>query len=359
MLLAFAGNAMAQDDPLYVIKKAGHYLAHVYNESTHAWELQNADAFSPNCLWYSGNTVDITGNNHNYYFIDGTDYHFLAAPLQANGALSLSASLPAISLLRNTDQIYYFYDWDPDAYGRGVARGHQHTGFTQETCQYSWGDGQCWEVYWVEYDNGSWELSGSSSYNITLNGARFRGVDVVEHPMVISNEHNGLNGITLSYYGMQPGQHQDLSASFTFPFDYDFIPAYNQYTFECSVHYYYNNQDHTSVPGGDHGQTSNVSAYEWTISGEGMYYLSFDDSDPVVTSDSPTPTIYYNSFNHEGDKTATITLKVTYEDGSWQTETVSLLLKVECQTPSAPDATVTYEGVTLSWFPTADRYKVY
>ena len=361
MLLAFAGNAMAQDDPLYVIKKDGHYLAHVYNESTHAWELQNADAFSPNCLWYSGNTVDITGNNHNYYFMDGTDYHFLAAPLQANGALSLSASLPAISLLRNTDQIYYFYDWDPDAYGRGVARGHQHTGFTQETCQYSWDDGQCWEVYWVEYDNGSWELSGSSSYNITPNGARFRGVEVIEHPMVIWNEQGGLNDLTLDDYEMQPGQQQGLSASFTFPvpFEYDFIPAYNQYAFEGTVHYYYNNQDNSTPPGSGHGQTSTDSAYEWTISGEGMYYLSFDETENYVTSNLPNPTIYYNRNNNEGDKTATITLKVTYEDGSWQTKTVSLLLKVECQTPSAPDATVTYEGVTLSWFPTADRYKVY
>ena len=70
-LLLFAGSVAAQNDPLHVIKKDGHYLAHVYDETAQDWVLQNADEFGPNCLWYSGNTVNVLGLHHNYYFIDG------------------------------------------------------------------------------------------------------------------------------------------------------------------------------------------------------------------------------------------------------------------------------------------------
>ena len=92
LLFAFAGSVAAQNDPLHVIKKDGHYLAHVYDETAQDWVLQNADEFGPNCLWYSGNTVNVLGLHHNYYFVDGNgNYRFLSAPLQGNGTLSLSA----------------------------------------------------------------------------------------------------------------------------------------------------------------------------------------------------------------------------------------------------------------------------
>ena len=80
--LAFllAGNALAQTDGQYVIKKivaSGetevHYLAHVYNTTTSEWELQDATSFSPNCLWYSGPTFNLSGTHHNYYFFDGIE----------------------------------------------------------------------------------------------------------------------------------------------------------------------------------------------------------------------------------------------------------------------------------------------
>ena len=105
LLFAYAGSVAAQNDPLHVIKKGDHYLAHVYDETTHDWVLQDAATFDPTtCLWYSGNTVNVYGLHHNYYFIDGNDnYRFLAAPLQPNGQLSLSATMPSIQLLRNTD----------------------------------------------------------------------------------------------------------------------------------------------------------------------------------------------------------------------------------------------------------------
>ena len=221
MLFAFAGSAMAQNDPLHVIKKGNHYLAHVItvqNSDTTIWELQDVTTFSPECLWHSGNTVNVLGLHHNYYFIDGYgNYRFLSAPLQAGGTLSLSASLPSIQLLRNTDQIYYFYDWDPDEYGRGVARGHKYAeATTQELCTHTWSeeDQECWDVFWVEYDEGgtnTWKLSGQSSYHITTNGSRYRPVTATEHEEEITSVSGGLDDLTLTYSEMsfndQTNQH--------------------------------------------------------------------------------------------------------------------------------------------------------
>ena len=125
LLFALAGNALAQgQDKQFVIKKTkynpapgeeDHYLAHVYNTTTNAWELQDATTFSPDCLWYSGREISLSGTNHNYYFIDDEDnVRFLMAPLASGGTLSLSNSQPPVYLLNNTDHNYYFYDWDYD-----------------------------------------------------------------------------------------------------------------------------------------------------------------------------------------------------------------------------------------------------
>ena len=135
MLFLGVGGLMAQTDGQYVIKKGDHYLAHVYNETSHEWELQATTSFSPNCLWYSGRDFNISGTNHNYYFYDEytSDYRFLNAPLEANGTLSLSSTVPETYLLGNTDEIYYFYDWDWDTYGPGVARGHKYPEATNAT----------------------------------------------------------------------------------------------------------------------------------------------------------------------------------------------------------------------------------
>ena len=103
LLFAFAGRAMAQDAP-FVIKWNDHYLSHVYNGNT--WVLKDKTDFHPDsCLWYSGQEFNSSGTNHNYYFYDGDNYRFLAAPLQASGELSLSASTPYTYHLRDVDTI--------------------------------------------------------------------------------------------------------------------------------------------------------------------------------------------------------------------------------------------------------------
>jgi len=167
LLFAFAGSAMAQNDPLYVIKYGNHYLSHV--KVGDEWKPKDVNSFKPDsCLWHTGNTYDVTGNHHNYYFMDGAIYKYLSAPLQAGGALSLSNGKPNLDVLRNPADIYYFYDWDLDyttGDGGGVARGKQYVGVSSGECSHSWCGGQCWEVYWIEYNDNQWKLTSESHYS--------------------------------------------------------------------------------------------------------------------------------------------------------------------------------------------------
>ena len=362
LLLFLAASAMAQTDGRFVIKKGGHYLAHVNNGGT--WVLQDATTFSPECIWFSGTTFNPSGTNHNYYFYDGENYRFLAAPLQANGTLSLSESLPSTSLLRNTDQIYYFFDWDSDEYGRGIARGHQHAGITQEgDCVYSWNDedNECWQVYWVEYDEGgtnTWKLTSESNYHILGSAARFRNVAVTVHDMEITSYEGGLGN--LSNYVMDYPSNQSLSISVS-NYTYSYIPTYTAYVFEGGVHNYYNNADQgTNIPDLTTSSDNTVASYEWTITGEGAEYLSFASGSNENTSNLTAPTLYYNVENTTGHKTAILTLTVTYSDGATQVRTATVTVKTHCQNPTQTEApVVTFEGVTVSWVPTAEHYKVY
>ena len=373
LFFAFAGNATAQNDPLHVIKKGDHYLAHGYDETAQDWVLQDAATFDPaTCLWHSGNTANVYGLHHNYYFIDGSgNYRFLAAPLQANGQLSLSATMPSIQLLRNTDQIYYFYDWDPDQYGAGVARGHKHVEATNmNDCSFSWSDpehpdnGECWEVYWVEYDNGTWELSAASTYNIPSNGARYRSVSITEYDEEITGITSSLlpdlQDFTMEFW-------TSYSPSITIPGEVtagSYTPAYTSYVFEGVTHNYYGGVDHGSVAPSATEYSGSYVSLEWTITGDGAFYISFDETEHYTSTDSETPTIYYNRPNTTGHHTATLTLIVTYQDDqgqlSTQERTATISLRSECLNPGqAATPVVSYEGVTVSWYPTASQYRVY
>lgn len=383
MLFALAGNAWAQStDPQFVIKMGDHYLAHVYNGS--AWVLQDVNSFSPNCLWYSGPNFNPSGTNHNYYFYDGENYRFLSAPFEPDGTLSLSASLPATSLLRNTDQNYYFYDWDSDQYGGGLARGHQHNATTASECMAcggNWhdvngqGNYQCWEVYWLEYDS-QWKLTSQSHYSRNPdeddgnggvpNAGLFRGVTITEHPIQVTStdpNYPGLTSLTIPNYEMSQGDNQQLSAVISGEgFSYNYIPAYTEYGFEGTTHYYYEGADHDNAPSVQSGSSNSSQAtYEWTISGEGADYLTFDNGGDLVSSSTDAlPIVYYSIPNTTGRKVATVTLTVTYGNtGATQTLSASILLDVICQSPGISDESITYEDVTISWYPTADSYRVY
>jgi len=371
LLLFFGiGRALAQsNDGLVVIKKGDNYLAHVKNGEGE-WELQNATDFGPNCLWYTGPHYNHAGTNHNYYFMDdnGTpstadDFpRFLAAPLAAGEGLYLSTTVPETHLLGNTDQPYYFYDWDSDSYGKGIARGHQYVNATtREECTACGGQWEntassgehyeCWEVYWVGYDDvaGEWKMS-DYYYNLPEEfAARSRWVTATEHETEIRTiTSGGLTSITVPAT-MESGNSEELSASIS-SLVYTYIPAYTEYAFEGGIHYYYNSSDHDSAPGTS-SVTQAASSYLWEISGAGASYLEFDDET------LETPMLTYSTPNNDGDKEATITLTVTYPSGATQTCSATVTVKTPCQNPSC-SANVTYEGVIISWPPTATKYKL-
>ena len=386
LLFFMCGSMMAQNDTPFVIKKGDNYLSHVKIEEEYV--LQSASTFNPStCLWYSGPTYNPTGYTHNYYFEDDAhNLRFLAAPLEPNGELSLSASLPSVSLLRNTDQVYYFYNWDPETHlngvpeGGGVARGKRYYVNTAEECHAcgtppgaTWYETnttnhtyQCWEVYWIEYSGSEWKLSNTSSYNITTNAARYRKVTVTEHEKEITA--GGLTTLTVPSemnFQENPLSSAVLSALVGSPYSY--IPAYANYVFlengSESVHNYWGNTDHGGTPP---GAIENVAIgsknYQWTISGDGVEYLSFNSGSDVNTSTDELPTLYYRVPNNTGHKMATITVTVTYtaqNEQTTQTRSATVLVKTPCQNPSQAAApVVTYTGVTVSWAATAAKYKV-
>ena len=388
MLLAFAGSAEAQNDPWHVIKMTKveggetqhHYLAHVKvgeGDAAH-WELQDATTFNPaTCLWRSGNTTNVYGLHHNYYFIDDQGHHrFLSAPLLANGTLSLSATLPSNQLLSNTDQIYYFYDWDNDSYGGGVARGHKYARITNPNdCEHSWStrDQECWEVYWVEYDD-QWKLTEQSHYSRipaddegqggVPNAGLYRSVSITEHEEDITGITNGLLP-ELQNHEMDFGSNYSPSINIpTAVTANSYFPAYTTYVFEGGTHNYYGGVDYLDEAPTETGYSGTYQSLEWTLSGEGADYLSFDETEDYSSSTSETPTIYYNTPNTTGHHTATLTLTVTYVNVqgqiATQERTATISLRSECVNPGqAADPVVTYEGVTVSWYPTASQYRVY
>ena len=388
LLWSFAGAAMAQgNDKMVVIKKNVsipygsentdvHYLAHV--KVNGEWVLQDATEFNPNCIWYTGTNFNRAGTYHNFYFIDPDDTenpHFLSAPMTAGGSLSLSASKPPTYALSNTDLNYYFYDWDK----KGIARGHQISGVADnEHCSYDFQDGECWQVYWVEY-NDSWGLTSATqgSYGITATAARAYDLTVTEHPIeVTGTPTGGLTALTVSNSEMTHPSNQTPTATVS-NYTYTHVPAYTTYSFSeitteaaqaNSWTYSYTNRSFSfsdlgaGVPA-SRTSTNAAASYEWTLTGPGAEYLSFESGSDVRTSPSTTPpTIYYRTENLTGHKTATLTLKVTFGSGSsavTMSRSVDITVKTDCANPAQASApVVTFDGATVTWNPTAEKYQV-
>ena len=372
-VLMLAGSTVfGQNDSPYVIKikqdNQDHYLAHVNNGTQ--WVVTDAFSFSPDCIWYSGIEQNISGTNHNYYFDDGANLRFLSAPMSTNGSLGLSDNLPATYLLSNTDTIYYFYDWDSDNTGNGggVARGHQYAGYNQEQCNEcgaSWEGGntnECWRVYWIAYFEG-WKLTSKSYYDIDNIvpavdgvGGRFRLVTVEDIKSTVSGGLADLSGFEMNYNENHP-----LAASVTLPYTYI---SYTHYSFEengTSHHYYYDNADHNAAPTQANGYSNSVASYEWTLSGPGAAFLSFDSGSMVDIISTSNPTLYYRVENTHGDTQATLKLKVTYDNGTTQETSALVTVKTRCQNPEKLEGSpvVNYEDVLVEWYDIADSYKVY
>ncbi len=382
----FAASAMAQgtDNPV-VIKKnisrdgsdgSTHYLAHV-ESSPGVCVLQDVTVFDPaTCLWYTGTKYNHTGKNHNYYFEDGNGaLRYLSAPMAADGALSLSADKPAAYQLSNTGLDYYFYNWD----GVGLARGHQVIGIADAASCTAAGSewdndaGECWEVYWVEYDGSTWKITSTQSYSMTTNAARAYEITVTEHPLeVTGTPTGGLTALTASTTMTYPSN-QTPTATVS-AYSYNYTPAYTSYSFsertvedprayETRTFNFWGGTNHgTDVPATASASGASATQYEWTITGEGAQYLSFASGSDVTTSDVTNPTIYYRTENTTGHKTATLTLTVTFgtgESATTMTKTVDITVQTSCQNPAQAAApTVSYEGATVTWNATASKYKV-
>lgn len=382
LLFAFFGNAWAQSssDPKYVIKRTvsdvDHYLAHVEIEATmlnHAgtadstywyWKLKDVTSFNPDsCLWQSGPNI-----GYNYYFVDThySKYHYLKAPLELNGPLSLSASHPGTQTLNITTQDYYFYDWD-----HGVARGVQHPVASMNDCDpnYHIPDNlqQCWQVVWVTY-NGGWKMSSQYSYNpdpnYITNAANYRKVTVTDHAEEKTNESGGVNcsgitDITLA----SVGDHVTLSGAAS-DYTYTLTPAYTLYDIEAvnntffpnidREYYYYYGGAINNTPPPTTNYTLHIENHVWSISGDDEGCLTIDD--PT----SFTPTLTYSTQNTStSHELVTLTLTVTFEGGLTQTCTATVLVKTQCQNPEqASSPVVSYNDVTVSWLATADSYTV-
>ena len=366
MLIALCGSARAQSTPAYVIYSGAYYMAHV--KVNGVWELQGVTTFSPDCIWYTSNT-------HNYYFIgDGVTY-YITAPLSGGAAVTLTAE-GSIANLANTlatsSSNYYFYNWD-----WGLARGEQTypgslsgMGDCPESDKSEDGT-QCWTVYWVEYYGGAWKTSSTKHYNPSNLAAVFRRVRINEHPVTVSSETGGLGNLTVTS-PMANGDNQSLSISIS---DYSFtsIPAYTTYSIgeleNCGsdwasrtcdtnwqVHNYYGGADHGStIPDAQASSThpSSSATYSWTATGSGASFLTFSNNTAA------NPTLTYNG-NKSGDKTATITVTVTYGvDGPTQTRSAEVELTTGCGNPlQAAAPVVNYEDVIVSWVRTSTDYNV-
>ena len=360
-LLFFSGSLWAQTDNPYVIKatdtvnSTDHYLTHVLVGST--WVLQDASTFDPEtCIWYSGPKFNVSGTHHNYYFHDGSNYRFLSAPLETNADLGLSNALPTSTQLKNPDDLYYFYDWDWDAYGGGVARGHDDNGW--------------WKVHWIAYSNSyhKWTTT-ADAYHITDSSARFRQVTVTPHERAVNwngtdNNVGSLDNFSMEYVsGSNPTSHP-LSITIG-NYSYTCTPAYVSYVFEGTTYNYCDNvYIGSSVPQASAPVTSGAVAYQWTITGEGKDYLSFAATgDPSWTSEATSPMVYYVTENTTGTKTAQLTLTLTFGSGDTPQATLvreaTITVLTKCQNPAqmaVPE--VNYNDVTVRWYPVAQKYKV-
>ena len=362
LLWSFAGQTMAQTDKPYVLKRqigsTHHYLSHVNSGGT--WVLQDATTFDPEtCIWYSGPVFNVSGNHHNYYFYDeeADKYHFLSAPLAPNADLGYSADLPSTSQLKNPDEIYYFYDWDWDNYGGGVARGHDDNG--------------SWKVHWVSYSSHSnkW-LTSAHNYNIPDSSARFREVTVTEHDRSFNwtqNEIGNLSNFAMDYNSDPLQTEHPLSITIG-DYSYTCTPSYTTYNFEGSDYNFHNNTflgiGVTPTPSAPVSGSGSASSYEWKISGEGAAYLSFSSASGSnqTTSNIAAPNLYYTTENTQGRKTATLTLTMTFSSGETQAtvvRTATVTVNTQCQNPQQAAAPViNHNDVTVTWYPTATKYKV-
>ena len=201
----------------------------------------------------------------------------------------------------------------------------------------------------------TWKMTENLySINEYANAGRFRRVTVTEHPIEILSSQGGLTALSNvpSEMVWEDGA-ATLSATVS-DYSHTCLPAYTTYVFEGGTHNYFDNADHNEAVPSQQQDVETTWTYAWEITGEGAEYLA------LTGENTANPTLTYVTHNTQGHKWATLTLTVTYREGVQQSLSANVLVKTQCQNPMQASApVVTYEGATVSWYPTAEHYKVY
>lgn len=400
LMAAFVGRATAQgSDPAVVIISGSHYMAHVWDAANGGeWKLSPSTTFDPQtCIWYTTREYNPRDGYYNYYFIDNTGNSerrlFLSAHFQSSDLQLLEVATQAeceeatpsdklcpnnmLMNRYNSEGRAFFWDWD-----FGLARGMQYQNYDASNCPADYNNThptECWECYWVVLDGIGWHMSEQSSYEAPSNYARHMRMDITQHAHNMIDPTGGIG--QLANFSIEYNGTHSPTVTFS-PFSSKYTVAYTTYTVKyptnCEGDWFSRNCDttrdfHNIWDDTDHGSATpdtvddditydeNAVTYQWTISGPGKPYLSFNSSEDELTSNSKTPTVYYRLHNYSGDKTATLTLEATYPNGLVQTRTATIIVVTECGNPPQDKApVVTYDGVTISWLhTTTEGYHVY
>ena len=349
----------------YTISSGNNYLAHRYNTTTSGYELYTTRVFSDSCVWYSPNT-------NNYYFMsnDGSTRYYLSAAFAttatADGAyatnhaygagapLTIVAADDAVrtSLGSNTSN-YYFYNWD-----WGLAHGQQYEGGSCPPEFNSVGS-ECWRAYWLVYDNAlgdsepRWHMSTTSSYEPLEHIATFEPVRIIHHQVTANAQTGGLSAIsggtvsfgssinpvatignysdqiTPEYTSLATGALDNCRGDWTVRVCDTIWTTHN---FWPSMSY---TNDHGTAepPAVEHEYTLSdltSSSYRWTLSGAGTAYLTLSGENTA------TPTVtYITSCYDASGSTATLTLTITWPDGSTQSASAVITIPQHLENPTA------------------------
>ena len=349
----------------YTISSGNNYLAHRYNTTTSGYELYTTTVFSNSCVWYSPNT-------NNYYFMsnDGSTLYYLSAAFAttatADGAyatnhaygagapLTIVAADDAVrALLGSNTSNYYFYNWD-----WGLAHGQQYEGGSCPS-EFNSEGSECWRAYWLVYDNalgGSeprWHMSTTSSYEPLEHIATFEPVRIIHHQVTAGAQTGGLSAISVGAitYGssITPtatiGNYSDqITPEYTSLATGALDNCRGDWTVRVcdtiwTTHNFwpsmsYTNDRGTGVPPAvEHDYTLSdltSSSYRWTLSGAGTAYLTINNETTA------TPTVKYSTSCYDASgSTATLTLTITWPDGSTQSATTVITIPQHLENPTA------------------------
>jgi len=350
----------------YTISSGNNYLAHRYNSTTSGYELYTTRVFSDSCVWYSPNT-------NNYFFMsnEGNTRYYLSAAFAttatADGAYATNsaygAGAPLIIVaedaavtnsLRSNTSNYYFYNWD-----WGLAHGQQYEGYEGGSCpsEFNSEGSECWRAYWLVYDNalgGSeprWHMSTTSSYEPLEHIATFEPVRIIHHQVTAGAQTGGLSAISvgaITYGGsINPtatiGNYSDqITPEYTSLATGALDNCRGDWTVRVcdtiwTTHNFWpttlHNHDIGTAypPSSEHDYTAGqVTSYRWTLSGAGKAYLSLSGEN----TNAPTVTYSTSCYDASGS-TATLTLTITWPDGSTQSASAVITIPQHLENPTA------------------------